>query len=247
MAVVVYGLIGYPLSHSGSGSWFADRLRNEGKSGYVYKNFSLASLNEFPSIFRKYPGLKGLNVTIPYKEKIIPWLEELDPQAEKAGAVNTILIHRERGNVHLKGFNTDADGFLQSADFSRHRRALILGTGGAAKAVAYAMTEMGISFLFVSRTKKSENHLTYPELTEEIISKYTLIVNATPSGMFPDDETFPPIPYQFLSERHFLYDLVYNPELTVFLLKGAAAGAEIQNGLRMLGIQAELAYRIWTA
>jgi len=247
MALVIYGLIGYPLTHSGSVTWFADKLRNEGKQGYLYRNLPLSSLDEFPSIFRKYPGLKGLNVTIPYKEKIIPWLEELDPKAEKIGAVNTILLHRERGNIHLKGYNTDADGFIQSADFSRHKHALILGTGGAAKAVAYALSEMGISFLFVSRTKRSENQLTYPELTEETISKYTLIVNATPSGMFPHDETFPLIPYHFLSERHFLYDLVYNPELTLFLMKGAAAGAAIQNGLRMLGIQAELSYRIWTA
>ena len=247
MALVIYGLIGYPLTHSGSVTWFADKLRNEGKQGYLYRNLPLSSLDEFPSIFRKYPGLKGLNVTIPYKEKIIPWLEELDLKAEKIGAVNTILLHRERGNIHLKGYNTDADGFIQSADFSRHKHALILGTGGAAKAVAYALSEMGISFLFVSRTKRSENQLTYPELTEETISKYTLIVNATPSGMFPHDETFPLIPYHFLSERHFLYDLVYNPELTLFLMKGAAAGAAIQNGLRMLGIQAELSYRIWTA
>ena len=159
MAIVIYGLIGYPLSHSGSESWFADKLRNEGKAGYLYKKLPLASLDEFPSILDKYPDLKGLNVTIPYKEKIIPRLEELDPKAEKIGSVNTILIHREEGKVHLKGFNTDADGFLQSADFSRHRQALILGTGGAAKAVAYALAETGISFLFVSRSKRSETHL----------------------------------------------------------------------------------------
>jgi shikimate dehydrogenase len=246
MAIVIYGLIGYPLSHSGSESWFADKLRNEGKAGYLYKKLPLASLDEFPSILDKYPDLKGLNVTIPYKEKIIPRLEELDPKAEKIGSVNTILIHREEGKVHLKGFNTDADGFLQSADFSRHRQALILGTGGAAKAVAYALAETGISFLFVSRSKRSETHLTYPELTEEIISKHPLIVNATPIGMYPDIETFPPIPYHLLSERHFLYDLVYNPEMTVFLKKGAAAGAAIQNGFRMLSNQAEISYRIWT-
>ena len=243
--MIIYGLIGYPLSHSGSGSWFAEKLRKEGRSGYRYLNFPLSSLDKFPALLRKHPGLKGLNVTIPYKERIIPWLEELDAKAEKIGAVNTILIHREKGHIHLKGFNTDADGFLQSADFSKHRKALILGSGGAAKAVAYALAEIGISFLFVSRSKKSADHISYPELTAEVFLSHTLIVNATPLGMFPSVETFPPIPYHFLSENHFLYDLVHNPGMTIFLKKGSAAGAMIQNGLRMLGIQAELSYRIW--
>jgi shikimate dehydrogenase len=245
MAAVVYGLIGYPLSHSGSEAWFAQKFINEGKTGYLYKNIPLSSLDEFPSIFRKYPVLKGLNVTIPYKEKIIPWLEELDLKAEKIGAVNTILIHRERGNIHIKGFNTDADGFIQSADFSKHKHALILGTGGAAKAVAYALAEIGISFLFVSRSKRSTNHLTYHDLTAEVFSRHTLIVNATPLGMFPDNDAFPPIPYHLLSKKHFLYDLVYDPEITAFLKKGSAVGATIQNGLKMLGLQAELSYQIW--
>jgi shikimate dehydrogenase len=243
--MITYGLIGYPLSHSGSGSWFAEKLRKEGKSGYSYLNFPLSSLDELPVLLRKHPGLTGLNVTIPYKEQIIPWLEELDPKAEKIGAVNTILIHREKGHIHLKGFNTDADGFLQSADFSGHRQALILGTGGAAKAVAFALSEKGISYLFVSRSKKSTHHVSYHELSQELVSGHTLIVNATPLGMFPSEDTFPPIPYHFLSENHFLYDLVYNPEMTVFMKKGSAAGATVQNGIRMLEIQAELSYRIW--
>ena len=243
--MIICGLIGYPLSHSGSGSWFAGKLRKEGRSGYRYLNFPLSSLDKFPALLRKHPDLKGLNVTIPYKEQIIPWLEELDAKAEKIGAVNTILICREKGNIHLKGFNTDADGFLQSADFSKHRHALILGSGGAAKAVAYALAELEISFLFVSRSKKSAHHILYTELTAEVFSSHTLIVNATPLGMFPSVKTFPPIPYHFLSENHFLYDLVYNPGMTIFLKKGSEAGAMVQNGLRMLGIQAELSYRIW--
>jgi shikimate dehydrogenase len=243
--MITYGLIGYPLSHSGSGSWFAEKLRKEGRSGHRYLNFPLSSLDKFPGLLHKHPGLKGLNVTIPYKEQIIPLLDELDAKAGKIGAVNTILIRREKGNIHLKGFNTDADGFLQSADFSKHRRALILGSGGAAKAVAYALAEMGISFLFVSRSKKSADHISYTELTAEVLSSHTLIVNATQLGMFPSTETFPPIPYHFLSENHFLYDLVHNPEMTIFLKEGSAAGAMIQNGLRMLWIQAELSYRIW--
>jgi len=243
--MIIYGLIGYPLSHSRSGSWFAEKWRKEGKHGYRYINFPLSSLDEFPPLFRKHPLLKGLNVTIPYKEQIIPWLEELDPKAEKIGAVNAILIHRERGNIHLKGFNTDADAFIQSANFSGHRKALILGTGGAAKAVAFALAEKGISYLFVSRSKKSANQIPYQDLSEKVFSGHTLVVNATPLGMFPSNEMFPPIPYHFLSGNHFLYDLVYNPEMTVFLNKGSAAGAKIQNGLRMLEIQAELSYRIW--
>jgi shikimate dehydrogenase len=243
--MIIYGLIGYPLSHSGSESWFAGKLRKEGRSGYDYMNFPLPSLDEFPALLHEHQGLQGLNVTIPYKEQIIPWLEELDVKAKKIGAVNTILISREQGHIHLKGFNTDADGFLKSADFSKHGKALILGSGGAAKAVACALTELGISFLFVSRSKKSADHVFYPELTAEVLSSHTLIVNATPLGMFPSIETFPPIPYHLLSENHFLYDLVYNPELTIFLKKGSAAGARIQNGLKMLEIQAELSYRIW--
>jgi shikimate dehydrogenase len=245
--MIRYGLIGFPLSHSGSGALFAEKLRKEGKSGYHYLNFPLSTLDEFPQLFRKYPALKGLNVTIPYKEKIIPWLEELDPVAGKIGAVNTILIHRERGNIHLKGFNTDADGFRQSADFSGHRNALILGSGGAAKAVAYAFTEMGISFSYVSRTKKSAKQIAYEDLSEEVIARNTLIINTTPLGMFPSIETFPPIPYQLLSEKHFLYDLVYYPAMTLFLKKGSASGARIQNGQKMLEIQADLSYRIWNA
>ncbi|HZX62994.1 MAG TPA: shikimate dehydrogenase [Bacteroidales bacterium] len=243
--MIIYGLIGNPLSHSGSGSWFAEKLRKEGKSGYRYLNFPLSSLDELPILLRKHPGLTGLNVTIPYKEQIIPWLEELDPKAEKIGAINTILIRREKGHIHLKGFNTDADGFLQSADFSGHRQALILGTGGAAKAVAFALAGKGISFLFVSRSKKSADHISYQDLSEEVFLSHTLIVNATPLGMFPSEDTFPPIPYRFLTENHFLYDLVYNPGMTIFLKKGSAAGATVQNGLRMLEIQAKLSYRIW--
>jgi len=243
--MIIYGLIGYPLTHSGSIHLFTEKLKIDGKGGYQYRSFPLASLEEFPPLFREYPCLRGLNVTIPYKVEIIPWLEELDAKAEKIGAVNTILIHREKGNIHMKGFNTDADGFLQSADFSDHSDALILGTGGAAKAVAFALKKLGISYLFVSRTQKSINSISYDELSQQIFSRHTLIVNATPLGMFPLEDTFPPIPYHFLTERHFLYDLVYFPPMTQFLKKGTAMGAKAQNGNKMLQIQAELSYRIW--
>jgi shikimate dehydrogenase len=243
--MITFGLIGYPLSHSSSAFLFENKLSKEGRSGYRYENFPLASLSEFPSVIRNYPALKGLNVTVPYKEEIIPWLEDLDPKAKKIGAVNTILIRHERGNIHMKGFNTDADGFRQSADFTGTRKALILGTGGGAKAVAYALKEMGWSVLFVSRTKKSKDHIVYEDLSEEMMRLHPLIVNATPLGMLPDVETCPPIPYQFLTGQHFLYDLVYNPAMTLFLKKGSDAGTRIQNGQKMLEIQAELSYRIW--
>ncbi|MGA3012908.1 MAG: shikimate dehydrogenase [Bacteroidales bacterium] len=245
MGLVIFGIIGYPLAYSGSGVWFSERFKSEGKDSYIYQNFPLSSLDEFPPLFRKHPAIKGLNVTIPYKKQIIPWLEELDPKADKIGAVNTILVKREKGNIHLKGFNTDAEGFHRSANFSGHRKALILGTGGAAKAVAYALSRMGISFLFVSRSERSSDCISYEMLTEDVVSSHTLIVNATPLGMFPDEESFPPIPYHFLTNDHFLYDLVYYPRLTNFLKKAALAGAKIQNGLKMLEIQAELSYRIW--
>ena len=243
--MIRYGLIGYPLSHSWSGSWFTEKLHTEGKSAYRYVNFPLASLEEFPGLFRNHPGLRGLNVTIPYKVKIIPWLEELDEKAEKIGAVNTILIHRERGNIHMKGFNTDADGFLRSADFSGHRNALILGTGGAARAVAFALEQLGITFRFVSRKKGPLKHLTYREVTKEVVKEHTLIINATPLGMYPLTGSLPPIPYEYLSKRNFLYDLIYNPEMTAFLNKGSERGTRIQNGLHMLHCQAELSYRLW--
>jgi shikimate dehydrogenase len=243
--MVIYGLIGYPLTHSWSGAWFAEKLRKAGKPGYRYLDFPLPTLEEFPPLFRKYPGLVGLNVTIPYKEQIIPFLEILDPKAEKIGAVNTILISHEKGNIHLIGFNTDADGFSNSADFSGHRNALILGTGGASKAVAFALAELGISYLFVSRSKKSAAKISYEDLSEDVISSHTLIVNTTPLGMFPSIETCPPIPYQFLTEQHFLYDLVYNPQMTLFLKMGLTAKANVQNGLKMFELQAEMSYAIW--
>jgi shikimate dehydrogenase len=242
--MIIYGLIGYPLLHSESEAWFAEKLRKEGHPCHIYANFPLKSLNEFPPLFCKHTCLKGLNVTMPYKEEIIPWLEELDPAAQKIGAVNTVLIRRERGNVHLRGFNTDSDGFMQSADFSGHSNALILGTGGAAKAVGYALQRLGISFQFVSRNKSTNNYLTYQELTKDHFASNSLIVNATPSGMIPEN-SFPPIPYQFLSKEHFLYDLVYFPSTTKFLKYGSEAGCRIQNGYKMLERQAELSYRIW--
>jgi len=243
--MITYGLIGNPLSHSWSARWFSEKFRDEKIKDRVYRDFPLSSLEDFPALIRDHPDLVGLNVTIPYKEKIIPFLDETDVIAAKIGAVNTIQIFRKNGIVQLKGFNTDAPGFLGSADFSGHQHALVLGTGGAAKAVAFALGSIGISVLFVSRSDKGPGSITYENLTKTVLSKHTLIVNATPLGMSPSVESCPPIPWQWLSNDHFLYDLVYNPSTTIFLAKGAMASARVQNGLRMLEIQAGLSYRIW--
>jgi shikimate dehydrogenase len=243
--MVTYGLIGNPLSHSWSASWFAAKFRDEHIEGQVYRDFPLASLGEFPALIRDHPDIAGLNVTIPYKEKILSFLDETDEVAKEVGAVNTIRILRVNGIVQMKGFNTDVPGFLQSADFSGHRHALVLGTGGAAKAVGYALGSAGISVLFVSRTARGANTITYDDLTVSILKKHRLVVNATPLGMFPLVHDCPPIPFQGITKDHFLYDLVYNPPTTHFLAKGSFASARVQNGMAMLEAQAGLSYRIW--
>ncbi|MCX6243899.1 MAG: shikimate dehydrogenase [Bacteroidetes bacterium] len=243
--MITYGLIGNPLSHSWSASWFYAKFRDEHIRDHVYLDFPLASLDEFPALIRDQPDLAGLNVTIPYKEKIIPFLDEIDELAAKVGAVNTIRISRNDGKASLKGFNTDVPGFLNSADFSGHQHALVLGKGGAAKAVAFALESIGISVLFVSRSQKGPGTISYDDITETIFIKHTLIVNATPLGTFPAVNEIPPIPYKWLSKGHFLYDLVYNPPVTHFLAKGSLASARTQNGLSMLENQAELSFRIW--
>jgi shikimate dehydrogenase len=192
-----------------------------------------------------YPGIRGLNVTIPYKEKILPFLNTLDPVAMEIGAVNTIDIIRKNGLLVMNGYNTDASGFEKSIRLEGQINALILGTGGAAKAVAYALGKMRVNFLFVSRTHHAPGTVSYPGLSKEILKKHTLIINATPLGMYPDTSAYPGIPYEYLTKDHFLYDLVYNPVQTEFLKKGKAMGAKVQNGLQMLCNQAELSYSIW--
>jgi shikimate dehydrogenase len=192
------------------------------------------------------PELTGLNVTIPYKEKIIPFLDELDDAARLIGAVNTIRIVRENGKIQTKGFNTDAPGFLQTLDsINPSGPALILGTGGGAKAVAHALKTASIPFNFVSQKKSKTGVLGYADLTFEVISKNLFIINTTPLGMFPDTGTFPPIPYQHLTGRHFLYDLIYNPSETEFLKRGKAMKTKTVNGLQMLINQADLAWDIF--
>lgn len=232
-----FGLIGYPLSHSLSAGLFPENS---------YALFPLPDLEEFPSLIRDHPELRGLNVTLPYKEKILPYLTRLIEPAGEIGAVNTIRVRWKDTVPVLEGYNTDAEGFMGSADFSGHRDALILGTGGAAKAVAHALKKLGINHWYVSRQHADSKILSYHQLKHDFILRTTLIINATQLGMYHAQDTLPPIPYEFLTEQHFLYDLVYNPPVTAFLKRGAQSGCRLQNGDKMLRIQAAASYRIFT-
>lgn len=240
----LYGLIGYPLTHSFSPGYFNKKFQ-EGGIDAVYKAFELKSINELPRLLNTYSQLKGLNVTIPYKQEVIPYLNSLDEAAEEIGAVNCIAF--EQGS--LKGYNTDILGFELSLNpllQPHHNRALVLGTGGSSKAVKYVLRKLGIPYLSVSRNK-DEDTITYDELNEELINKHTLIINTTPLGMHPHVDDYPPIPYQFITNQHLLYDLIYNPQETKFLSLGKARGAAVKNGLEMLHLQAEESWRIWNS
>ncbi|HEX8515764.1 MAG TPA: shikimate dehydrogenase [Bacteroidia bacterium] len=249
-----YGLIGYPLSHSFSKNYFNGKFEQENIRGCEYELYPLGSISELPALIRNEPLLYGLNVTIPYKESVIPFLDELDETAKAVGAVNCIRITSSGsppGTPVLKGYNTDVFGFRQSIKpflEVQHERALILGTGGAAKAVHHVLKEIGIDCYFVSRDKTritSEKVFEYSELNEYMMSAFKLIINTTPVGMFPETNSAPGILYEHLGPGHLLYDLVYNPAETEFLKRGKAKGASAVNGLSMLRQQAEEAWRIW--
>ena len=238
-----YALIGKNISYSFSKGYFTEKFKKEHINAQ-YINFDIVSIEELPKLISSFPNLKGMNVTIPYKESIIPFLSELDPIAQQIGAVNTIQI---LPNGNLKGYNTDYYGFwksLQPLLKSHHTKALILGTGGASKAVAYALQKNHISYRFVSRTVTDEN-ISYQNINSSLLKEYTLIINCTPLGTFPNTELFPPIAYEFLSEKHLLFDLIYNPEKTTFLAKGKIQGTSICNGYSMLIFQAETSWEIW--
>lgn len=242
------GLIGYPLTYSFSVSYFSEKFNKENISGYEYLNFPLDDISKFIVLLDEQPDLIGLNVTIPYKEKIIPYMNELDPVAEKIGAVNTVKIVRDNGKKHLSGYNTDAHGFHHSLSPSlqkTHTGAMILGTGGASKAVAYVFDQLGIDYLFVSR-KPAKGQIGYHELCLAILKKYLIIVNTSPLGTYPEINTYPDIPYDLLTSDHILYDLVYNPPETEFLRFGRQKGTTCINGKRMLELQAEKSWEIWT-
>ena len=239
-----FGLIGFPLGHSFSRRFFEEKFAREGLPEHSYSLFELPDIRDLPSLIGQKPGLRGLNVTIPHKQSIIPYLDKLDPVAEKIGAVNTVKI----ANALLTGYNTDWLGFRDSLmnflppGFSGN--ALILGNGGSAQAVKAALNNLGITWKVVSRDPK-QGDFTYANCSEKVIFQHSLIVNTTPLGMYPNLSAFPPIPYHALTPAHYLFDLIYNPEKTVFLKKGEDQGARIKSGLEMLHLQAEAAWQIW--
>lgn len=242
-----YGLIGYPLTHSFSKRFFNEKFEKEGINA-LYENFELKEISWFPDVIRNNPDLKGLNVTIPYKEQVIPYLDELNDAAREIGAVNTIKINRSGEKFFLKGFNTDTYGFetsLKPLLQDHHKKALILGTGGASKALKYVLNKLGIEYLSASIEELKENEIRYEEIDENIMKERLLIINATPLGTYPKTERFPPIPYEFITDKHLLFDLVYNPEVTEFMKRGKEEGAAVKNGYEMLLQQALKSYEIW--
>ena len=241
-----FGLIGYPLGHSFSKNFFNEKFHSENIDA-EYVNFEIPTIKDFPKILLENPNLAGLNVTIPYKEQVIPYLDELDPDTKAIGAVNVIKIVRQKGKTKLVGHNSDIIGFMQSIEpllEPQHKKALILGTGGASKAVFHGLKNLGIEAKFVSR-KAKEGMFTYEDLTPEVMEEYKVIVNCTPVGMYPMADEFPNIPYEYITPNHLLYDLLYNPNTTLFMKKGADKGAVTKTGLEMLLLQAFAAWDIW--
>ena len=244
----LFGLIGYPLGHSFSASFFNKKFEKEGIKA-TYRNFPLVHIADFKTLLENEPQLAGLNVTVPYKQAIIQYLDTLSTTARAIQAVNTISFRKENGQVLLEGDNTDVIGFRRSLEQhlqAQHSSALVLGTGGSSKAVHYVLDELGIPFLKVSRSA-GEGQITYGDLDSKVVSDRTLIINTTPLGMFPDVFTFPWIPYESLTPDHLLFDLVYNPETTAFMEKGRAFGARCVNGHNMLIYQALASWEIWNA
>lgn len=242
-----YGLIGFPLGHSFSKTYFNQKFEAE-KIDAEYLNFEIPTIKELKNVLKENPELRGLNVTIPYKEQVIPYLDDLDEDARLIGAVNVIKFTKGLfGKTKLKGYNSDIIGFKQSIEpllTESHRKALILGTGGASKAVFQGLKQLGVGSTLVSR-KPKEFCITYEEITPKTMEQYTVIVNTTPLGMFPNVNACPNIPYDLLTPNHLLYDLLYNPDETLFMKKGKEKGATVKNGLEMLLLQAFAAWEIW--
>lgn len=240
----IFGLVGRNISYSFSEKYFSDKFKNENIPDSVYKNFDIPDITYFPQIIKKNKQLKGLNVTIPYKEEIIPYLDKLSEKAEEIGAVNTIRITKKG---KLKGYNTDVYGFEKSLTpllKPHHTKALILGTGGASKAVAWVLKKLGITYQYVSRNPDSQQ-LAYSEVSERILQDYTIVVNCTPLGTFPNVGDCLPLNYRGFSPKHIAFDLIYNPSETRFLQQAKQNGAVAINGLQMLTLQAEKAWEIW--
>lgn len=241
-----FGLIGFPLAHSFSKRFFTEKFEKE-KINSTYENFEIDNIDKFPEIIKNNPELFGLNVTIPYKKQVLQFLDKKDYLVEKTGACNTIKIICSGEKVVLQGFNTDVPGFMESLlNFipDTNLKALVLGSGGASKSVRFVLDELEISYLTVAR-KPVTGEISYETVTKEILDDHKLIINTTPLGTYPHVESFPLLPYEFLSSGHFLFDLVYNPELTVFMREGLKANAKVKNGHEMLIIQAEKSWEIW--
>lgn len=239
-----FGLLGRNISYSFSSGYFAEKFKELNLTTHRYVNFDVQSIAGFSQLLKENV-INGMNVTIPYKEEILPFLDEIDEEAALIGAVNTIKF-LENGLV--KGFNTDVYGFENSLKpllKSHHKKALIFGTGGASKAIAFALTKLQIDFLFVSRMPIAKNQIAYTDLNQAVIEEHSVLINCTPLGTFPEVQLCPDIPYQYISTKHLLFDLIYNPSVTAFLQKGKEKGAEIKNGLQMLQLQAEKSWQIW--
>ncbi len=244
----IYGLIGKPLKHSFSGDYFLQKFEKK----HIDAEYRLWEMDETPDLHlfaSEHPQLKGLNITIPYKRTIIPTLDELDALVQIIGSANVVKVNRKGGEIFLKGYNTDIIGFEKSLrpliKGRKQLRALILGTGGSAHSVAFVLRKLGIYFYFITRRPKKLEMLGYSWITQAIMDEFQLIVNTSPVGMYPDTDHAPVIPYEMLTPGHILFDLIYNPEETLFLKKGKAQGAVVKNGLEMLKIQAEESWKIW--
>lgn len=244
-----FGLIGYPLNHSFSQQYFTEKFAREGIPNTRYELFPLQNISDLPDLLHRHPDLSGLNVTIPYKTAVIPYLHALDPTAQAVGAVNCVRIR----NSLLTGFNTDVLGFEQSLRGILvqpkplpSRQALILGTGGASKAVAWVLQHLGISYLFVSRQPEGAHQISYEAIAGLSAQTHHIIINTTPLGTYPNVNDCPPIPFDWLRPEHLVYDLVYNPPETLLLRRAAERGCMVKNGLEMLHLQAEAAWRVWS-
>ncbi|MFV0346540.1 MAG: shikimate dehydrogenase family protein [Bacteroidales bacterium] len=244
----LYGLVGYSLTHSFSKAFFNKYFENN-KIDARYVNYEIESINELMPIIKENKNLVGINITIPYKEEVLPLLDKIDDNARTIGAVNVIKIVRTGSKIKLEGYNSDILGFVESIKpliKPRHKKALILGTGGAGKAIGKGLDSLAINSTIVSRFQ-GENLITYNDLNRDVILEHKVIVNCTPLGTYPDMDTCPPIPYGFLGKEHILYDLVYNPPKTKFLKYGELQGSTIENGAKMLELQALEAFRIWNS
>lgn len=241
-----YGLIGYPLGHSFSKNYFNEKFANEHINA-EYINFEIPTIEDLPEIIDSNPTLKGFNCTIPYKEKVISYLDDITPEARAIGAVNVVKVTHKGRKIFLKGYNSDVIGFTRSIEpllEKCHRKALILGTGGASKAINFGLKSLGLQTLFVSR-HPHDGAISYDDVTPEIIKEYPVIVNCTPVGMYPHADACPKLPYEAMDIHTLLYDLIYNPDETLFMKKGREHGATVKNGLEMLLLQAFASWEFW--